>query len=62
MFPMNIKLIAILLAVLFAAYTFSKKYTIVRRVEKKPAIKKAPAPAPEPIPIESDSDDEEKES
>jgi hypothetical protein len=57
---MNIKLVAILLAVVFAAYTFSKKYKIVRREEKKPIVAKK-APAPEPVPEESDTE-EEKES
>ncbi len=63
MFPLNIKLLAILLAVMFALYTFSKKYTIVRKVEKKTVNKlkaKEPAPVPDPEP-ESD-EDEEKES
>lgn len=58
---MNIKLVAILLAVVFAAYTFSKKYKIVRRVEKKPIVAKK-APAPEPVPEEESDTEEEKES
>jgi hypothetical protein len=63
MFPLNIKLLVILLAVMFALYTFSKKYTIVRKVEKKPVVsKKAPAPAPAPAPETESDDEEEKES
>lgn len=51
---MNIKLIAIIFAIAFALFSLSKKYTIVRKTEKK--IEKKPV-KPEP-----EEDESEKES